>query len=115
MSYELGEKARMLDRRLTVNASIYYEDWRHPQLESYPNDWALNVNGNSVSIYGADIDVVAELGAGLQFELAAGYLYARAMSVMRHNPVVCAGAANDRADAPCDPVSECGQVYASIM
>ena len=75
LSYELGEKARMLDHRLTVNASIYYEDWRHPQLEAYPNDWALNINGNSVSIYGADVDVLADLGAGFQFEVAAGYLY----------------------------------------
>jgi outer membrane receptor protein involved in Fe transport len=75
LSYELGEKARLLDRRLTVNASIYYEDWRHVQLEAYPNDWALNINGNYVSIYGADIDVRADLGAGLQLEVAAGYLY----------------------------------------
>jgi iron complex outermembrane recepter protein len=75
ISYELGEKARMLDRRLTVNASIYYEDWRHIQLEAYPNDWALNINGNYAHIYGADIDVLADLGAGFQFEVAAGYLY----------------------------------------
>jgi outer membrane receptor protein involved in Fe transport len=75
LSYEFGEKARFFDRRLTVNASIYYEDWRHPQLEAYPNDWALNINGNSVSIYGADIDMLADLGAGFQFEVAAGYLY----------------------------------------
>jgi iron complex outermembrane receptor protein len=74
LSYELGEKARLLDRRLTVNASVYYEDWRHVQLEAYPNDWALNVNGNYVSIYGADIDVLADLGAGFQLEVAAGYL-----------------------------------------
>jgi iron complex outermembrane recepter protein len=75
LSYELGEKARFFDHRLTVNASIYYEDWRHVQLEAYPNDWALNINGNYVSIYGADIDVLADLGAGFQFEIAAGYLY----------------------------------------
>jgi iron complex outermembrane recepter protein len=75
LSYELGEKARLLDRRLTLNASIYYEDWRHPQLEAYPNDWALNINGNYVHIYGADVDMLADLGAGFQFEVAAGYLY----------------------------------------
>jgi iron complex outermembrane recepter protein len=74
-SYELGEKARLLDRRLTVNASIYYESWRHVQLEAYPNDWALNINGNYASIYGGDIDMRAELGAGLQLEVSAGYLY----------------------------------------
>src|ERR1700722_2105349 len=75
LSYELGEKARLLDRRLTMNASIYYEDWRHVQLEAFPNDWALNINGNHVSIYGADIDLLADLGAGFQLEVAAGYLY----------------------------------------
>jgi iron complex outermembrane receptor protein len=74
LSYELGEKARFFDQRVTVNASLYYEDWRHVQLEAYPNDWALNINGNYVSIYGADLDVLAELGAGFQFEIATGYL-----------------------------------------
>jgi outer membrane receptor protein involved in Fe transport len=74
LSYELGEKARFFDRRLTVNASIYYEDWRHVQLEAYPNDWALNINGNYAHIYGADIDVLADLGANFQLEVAAGYL-----------------------------------------
>jgi iron complex outermembrane recepter protein len=75
LSYELGEKARTLDRRLTINTSIYYEDWRHVQLESFPNDWALNINGNYAHIYGADIDTIADLGAGFLFEVAAGYLY----------------------------------------
>jgi iron complex outermembrane receptor protein len=75
VSYEFGEKARMLDRRVTVNASIYYEDWRHIQLEAYPNDWALNINGNYAHIYGADLDVLADLGAGFQLEVATGYLY----------------------------------------
>jgi outer membrane receptor protein involved in Fe transport len=75
LSYELGEKARLFDRRLTVNTSIYYEDWRHVQLEAYPNDWALNINGNHVSIYGADIDTRVDLGAGFEVEVAAGYLY----------------------------------------
>jgi len=75
ISYELGEKSRFFDRRLTLNASIYYEDWRDIQLEAYPNDWALNINGNYAHIYGIDIDAIADLGAGFQLELAAGYLY----------------------------------------
>ena len=75
ISYELGEKARMLDRRLTVNASVYYEDWRHIQLNAYPNDFALNINGNYAHIYGADVDMLADLGGGFDFQLAAGYLY----------------------------------------
>jgi iron complex outermembrane receptor protein len=74
-SFELGEKSRMLNRRLTLDASVFYEDWRHVQLEAYPNDWALNINGNYVSIYGGDIDMLADLGAGFQLKVSVGYLH----------------------------------------
>jgi iron complex outermembrane recepter protein len=73
-SYELGEKAKLFDGRLSLNTSIYYEDWRHVQLEAFPNDWALNINGNYATIYGGDIDLKAVLGAGFQLEFSAGYL-----------------------------------------
>jgi iron complex outermembrane receptor protein len=75
ISYELGEKARLLDRWLTLNASVYHEDWRNIQLEAYPNDWALNINGNYAHVYGIDVDLLADLGGGLQLEFAAGYLH----------------------------------------
>jgi outer membrane receptor protein involved in Fe transport len=65
----------MLDRRLTLDASVFYEDWRHVQLEAYPNDWALNINGKYVSIYGGDIDMAADLGAGFQLKVSFGYLH----------------------------------------
>jgi iron complex outermembrane receptor protein len=74
-SYELGEKAKLLDGRLSLNTSVYYEDWRHVQLEAYPNDWALNINGNYATIYGGDVDLDAVLGAGFQLEFSAGYLH----------------------------------------
>jgi outer membrane receptor protein involved in Fe transport len=74
-SYELGEKARFFDRRLTVNASVYYEHWSNIQLEAYPNDWALNINGNYATIWGGEIDAVAVLGAGFNLEVTAGYLH----------------------------------------
>lgn len=74
-SYEIGEKARLLDRRLTVNASVYYEDWRHIQLEAYPDDWALNINGNGASVYGGELDLLGDLGAGFGLELSDGYLH----------------------------------------
>jgi outer membrane receptor protein involved in Fe transport len=73
-SYEVGEKARFFDHRLTVNASVYYEDWQNIQLEAYPNVWALNINGKHASIYGTEFDVVAALGAGFSLEVTAGYL-----------------------------------------
>ena len=35
-SYELGEKARLFDRHLTVDSSVYYEKWSNVQLWSCP-------------------------------------------------------------------------------
>jgi outer membrane receptor protein involved in Fe transport len=76
-SYELGEKARFFDRRLTVNASVYYERWHDIQLEAYPDDWALNINGKYANIYGAEVDLLAVLGAGFDVQLSGGYVNAR--------------------------------------
>ncbi len=75
-SYEVGEKARLLDRRLIVNASLYYEDWSNIQLEALPGDWALNINGNKATIYGGEIETRAMLGAGFQLDASAGYTHA---------------------------------------
>ncbi len=52
-SYELGEKARFFDRRLTIDSSVYYEDWQNIQLEATPGDWPENINGNHAAIYAA--------------------------------------------------------------
>ena len=74
-SYEAGEKARLFDRRLTVNASVYYEDWNHIQLEAYPDDWALNINGKFADVEGAEVDILAILGAGFNLEVSGGYVH----------------------------------------
>jgi len=73
-SYELGEKARFFDKRLTVNASVYYEDWQNIQLEGYPDDWAFNINGNSARVYGTEVELLGKLGAGFDLQLSGGYV-----------------------------------------
>jgi iron complex outermembrane recepter protein len=75
-SYEIGEKARFFDRRLTVNASVYYEDWKNIQLEALPGDWALNINGNRANIYGGEIETRAILGGGFELAISGGYTHA---------------------------------------
>ncbi|HEY1928747.1 MAG TPA: TonB-dependent receptor [Caulobacteraceae bacterium] len=74
-SYEAGEKARLFDRRLTVNASVYYEHWSNIQLEAYPDDWALNINGKFADVEGAEVDIFAILGAGFNLEVSGGYVH----------------------------------------
>lgn len=75
-SYEVGEKARLFDHRLTVSASAYYEDWKSPQLLGYPGDWAFNVNGDKARIEGMDIDAKAKLGGGFTAGASVGYTHA---------------------------------------
>jgi outer membrane receptor protein involved in Fe transport len=71
-SYELGTKSRWLNHRLQVNASVYFEDWNHIQLQSEPGNWAVNTNGNSAKIFGGDIDARAVLGGGFVAGAAIG-------------------------------------------
>jgi len=75
-SYEVGEKARFFDRRLTVNTSLYYENWNNIQLESVPGDWPVNINGNKARIYGAEVETRAVLGDGFALGASAGYVNA---------------------------------------
>jgi outer membrane receptor protein involved in Fe transport len=75
-SYEVGEKARFFDRRLTVNSSTYFEDWSNIQLEALPGDWPENINGNHAKIYGAEIETRAALGGGFQFSASGGLTHA---------------------------------------
>ncbi|WP_375381811.1 TonB-dependent receptor [uncultured Sphingomonas sp.] len=76
-SYEVGEKLRLLDRRLTINGSVYYEDWDHIQLLALPGDWQLNINGNKAKIYGGEIETRGVLGAGFELKVSASYTHAR--------------------------------------
>jgi outer membrane receptor protein involved in Fe transport len=72
-SYEIGQKARFFDRRLTVDASLYYEDWSNIQLEALPGDWALNINGDHAKIFGGEIETHATLGAGFDLGVSTSY------------------------------------------
>jgi iron complex outermembrane recepter protein len=74
-SYEIGQKARFFDRRLTINASLYYEDWHNIQLEAYPDDWALNINGKEAIVWGGEVDMLADLGAGFNLQVSGGYVH----------------------------------------
>jgi outer membrane receptor protein involved in Fe transport len=76
-SYEVGNKLRLLNRRLTLNWSAYVEDWRDIQLEALPGDWQLNINGNKATIWGGEVEARADLGAGFNLSLSSSYTHAR--------------------------------------
>lgn len=72
-SYEIGEKGRFFDNRLTVNVSAYFEDWDNIQLQAEPGDWMYDINGKSARIFGGEIETRAALGGGFQLTASGGY------------------------------------------
>jgi len=75
-SYEVGEKARFFDRRLIVNAGLYYEDWTQIQLEELPFGYPLFDNSGDAKIYGAELELRALLATGLTASASGAYTHA---------------------------------------
>ncbi|HWU01255.1 MAG TPA: TonB-dependent receptor [Novosphingobium sp.] len=75
-SYEIGEKAKLLNRHLRVNASAYYETWSNIQLEELPAGYPLFDNANSAHIYGGEVEVQAVFDSHLSAGISAGYTHA---------------------------------------
>jgi outer membrane receptor protein involved in Fe transport len=74
-NYEIGAKTQLFDRRLTLNASAYYIDWKNILLEQQtPGAGDVYVgNAGDATIKGVELEVVArpvqafELGTSLSY------------------------------------------------
>ena len=75
-SYEVGEKAKLFNNRLRINASVYFEDWRNIQLEELPFGYPLFDNVNSAHIYGGELEVQGIATSFLTLGTALGYTHA---------------------------------------
>ncbi len=77
-SYELGEKFRNSDGRITVNAAGYFENWEHIQ-QNIPLACGFPFTGNAgdAHIYGAEIEVEALLAPGLLLSANSAWSHAR--------------------------------------
>jgi iron complex outermembrane receptor protein len=80
-SYELGEKMRALENRISVNSAVYYENWNGVQ-QSIPLGcgFAYQANAGDAHIYGAELEITAALASGLIASANAGYTHARIVS-----------------------------------
>jgi iron complex outermembrane recepter protein len=65
-SYELGEKFRGGDGRMTINSAGYFENWQHIQ-QNIPLGCGFPFTGNAgdAHIYGAELEINALLVTGL--------------------------------------------------
>jgi outer membrane receptor protein involved in Fe transport len=57
-NYELGEKARFFDGRVTVNSAVYYEDWSQIQRNvTLSCGYIYTDNAGRANIYGGEVEV----------------------------------------------------------
>jgi outer membrane receptor protein involved in Fe transport len=76
-SAEIGEKARFDDRRITVNADVYYIKWdKIQQVLSLTCGYPYNTNAGNAKSYGPELEVSTLLATGLTFDLSGTYTQA---------------------------------------
>jgi iron complex outermembrane recepter protein len=76
-SYELGEKLRTFDGRVTLNSAVYFERWGGTQQNvPLPCGYPYTANAGVAHIYGAEVELNALLLPGLTFSANGGYTHA---------------------------------------
>lgn len=78
-NYEAGAKTNWLGSRLSVNAALFYSDFKGMQVMQFDpliNGYVAD-NAGAAESYGAELDIVARLMKGLDAEISLGYTHAR--------------------------------------
>lgn len=81
-AYEIGVKSTLLDRRLTANLALFYNDYTNLQLSSFTaaadgSFSALFTNAGAATIRGAEFELAARPVPGLAINFQLGYLDAQ--------------------------------------
>lgn len=73
-NYELGFKGTF--GRQQLSASLYYDDWQHPQLNTATSNWGFfaAINGKSARTQGFEVEMSGAITSSLDY--AIGYTYA---------------------------------------
>jgi iron complex outermembrane recepter protein len=77
-SYELGEKLRAADNRVTINASGYFENWSNVQQTNAlsPCGYIYTANAGDAHIYGGELEIQAVVVRGLVVSANTAYTHA---------------------------------------
>ena len=71
-AYEVGEKAQFLDRKLTINTSAYYYDYKRYQTFLFQTVTTQVLNRDA-EVYGGEVEISARPMAGLNANLSVAY------------------------------------------
>jgi iron complex outermembrane recepter protein len=81
-NYEVGEKAKLLDNRVIVNADVYYIRWSQvQQAVNQPCGYPLTENAGIAASYGPEVEVTAALTSELALAFSGTYTHATLTSV----------------------------------
>jgi iron complex outermembrane recepter protein len=76
-NYEIGEKSELLDKRLILNVSAYYERWTNPQIATNLNGYGITATGADARIYGLEAEMQALLSREWTLGVNFGYTNAQ--------------------------------------
>jgi outer membrane receptor for ferrienterochelin and colicin len=81
-SYELGEKLRLADNRVTVNAAAYFESWIGVQQTNAlsPCGYIYTANAGNAHVYGGELEVKAIVVRDLVVSANTSYSHAALVS-----------------------------------
>jgi len=93
-SYELGAKNSLLERRLQINSSLFWIDWKDIQQNIYLLNCGLQFVANlgQVRSRGGDLDLQFRPTSALLLGLTASYVDAKYTNTVCGGPIVCTGA-----------------------
>jgi iron complex outermembrane recepter protein len=81
-NYEVGEKARFADGRISVNADLYYiRLYNSQQLLTLPCSYVFTTNVGTGESYGPEVEISAKLTKELSFSVSGTYTTAHIVSV----------------------------------
>ena len=79
-AYEMGAKSEWLDRRLTVNGALYYNDVTDLQLIGFAPTTiggTITLNAGKAHIAGAELEIQARPAPALSFDLSGDFMHFR--------------------------------------
>jgi iron complex outermembrane recepter protein len=77
-SYELGEKWRTSDARVTLNTAFYYSRWNSAQqFVGLPCGFNFSTNTGDANLYGGEVELTAILIPGIVFSINGDYTHAK--------------------------------------
>lgn len=76
-SYELGEKATLLDKRFTINSDVYYERWNDVQQNiALSCGFIYTDNAGTAAVKGGEVEVTMKLFQDWTLAQSGGYTHA---------------------------------------